>query len=268
MEKYIQNFIAFSKCGCSITRMGSAADSTEFQVPEGSSIAIYRQLKQMILSREIPGGARLNQLDLAKKLNTSQTPIRGAIRMLEVDGLVVSDFGKGSRVRSITAKGIADVYELRGEIEGFVARKAATVLTDEQLVALQSLAEAADQADEQRTRVPVDRRHETDDIKFHLALARWSDNEQIVELYQRLVNMEILIFDTDEKSAAIEGAAAIKHVDISRAIASRQPDWAASVAKQHVRDAFNRMRQLIDKGVTAYRVARDGHRYRESDLPA
>ena len=89
------------------------------------------------------------------RLNASQTPVREAIRTLEQEGWLVSEFGKGTRVRELTPKAIDELFEMRELVEGFMARKAAILLTQDQIASLHVLASAADEM-EQRNDEPGD----------------------------------------------------------------------------------------------------------------
>jgi DNA-binding GntR family transcriptional regulator len=214
----------------------------------------------MIRSGEIGMGTRLKQLHVARKLNTSQTPVREAIRTLEQEGWLVSEFGKGTRVRALTRKSIDDLYEMRELLEGFMARKAAEILTAEQVVTLRALADAADAAEEQEgTAGDALARH---DLEFHLALAAMTDNEMVLEVYRRLCNLGLLLVELPTKD--LPKVSARPHGELVDAIESRQPDWAEAVAKRLLRMAWERVRDGVSRGLPAYRVAPDGTDERRS----
>ncbi|MDR2175215.1 MAG: GntR family transcriptional regulator [Synergistaceae bacterium] len=86
---------------------------------------VYEHLKKAIGSGEIPGGERLNESDLAVRLNVSRTPIREAIRMLESDGLVESLPRRGVVVRAIDISEIIEIYMIRQALEVMVFKSAA-----------------------------------------------------------------------------------------------------------------------------------------------
>ena len=75
---------------------------------------VFRTLRQAILRGELKPGERLMEIRLANQLGVSRTPIREAIRMLELDGLVIMVPRKGAQVAQITEKDLNDVlYGLR-----------------------------------------------------------------------------------------------------------------------------------------------------------
>jgi DNA-binding GntR family transcriptional regulator len=70
-----------------------------------------------ILDGHYPAGTQLKELVLAREFNTSQAPIREALRELEGSGLVVSERYRGTRVRGADPAEMRDSYELRATIE-------------------------------------------------------------------------------------------------------------------------------------------------------
>ena len=78
---------------------------------------VFNTLRQAILRGELAPGERLMEIQLADKLGVSRTPIREAIRKLELEGLVVMIPRKGAEVARITEKDMRDVLEVRGTLE-------------------------------------------------------------------------------------------------------------------------------------------------------
>ena len=82
---------------------------------------IHRALRDMILSGRMAPGTRLRETELSARFGSSRAPLREAIRRLESEGLVRSDFWRGSRVAQYSASELFDLYALRGLIEGHAA---------------------------------------------------------------------------------------------------------------------------------------------------
>ena len=78
---------------------------------------VFKTLRQAILTGELKPGERLMEIHLANKLGVSRTPIREAIRQLELEGLVIMVPRKGAQVASITEKSLTDVLEVRLALE-------------------------------------------------------------------------------------------------------------------------------------------------------
>ena len=82
-------------------------------------------LREMILNNELPAGTRLREVQLAKQLQTSRTPLRMALMRLAEEGLLERNATVGYTVREFTLRDVEEAIELRGTIEGVAARLAA-----------------------------------------------------------------------------------------------------------------------------------------------
>ena len=94
---------------------------------------VFNTLRQAILRGEMEPGERLMEIQLAQKLGVSRTPIREAIRKLELEGLVIMIPRKGAEVAHITEKDMKDVLEVRSTLEDLVVELAIKNVTDEKI---------------------------------------------------------------------------------------------------------------------------------------
>lgn len=78
---------------------------------------VFNTLRQAILKGELAPGERLMEIQLADRLGVSRTPIREAIRKLELEGLVLMIPRKGAEVAKISEKSLRDVLEVRRAME-------------------------------------------------------------------------------------------------------------------------------------------------------
>ena len=92
---------------------------------------VFNTLRQAILRGEMEPGERLMEIQLADKLGVSRTPIREAIRKLELEGLVIMIPRKGAEVAHITEKDMRDVLEVRAALEELAATLACRNVTPE-----------------------------------------------------------------------------------------------------------------------------------------
>ena len=86
---------------------------------------VKQELLRRIMHGELPPGARLVELQVARDLNTSQGPVREALRELEAMDLVSTEPYKGSRVRKVTPEDIREAYVVRASLEELAGRLAA-----------------------------------------------------------------------------------------------------------------------------------------------
>lgn len=82
---------------------------------------VYEKIKKMIVNQEMLPGNPIVEVDFAKKLNISRTPVRVAIRHLQEDGLVELVSNKGSFVKSFSKNDIILSFEIVEALEGMAA---------------------------------------------------------------------------------------------------------------------------------------------------
>ena len=91
---------------------------------------VFNTLREAILKGELKPGERLMELQLAAKLGVSRTPIREAIRKLELEGLVLMIPRKGAEVAKISEKSLRDVLEVRRSLEELAIELACQRMSD------------------------------------------------------------------------------------------------------------------------------------------
>ena len=94
---------------------------------------VFNTLRRAILKGELEPGERLMEIALANKLGVSRTPIREAIRKLELEGLVVMIPRKGAEVARITEKDLRDVLEVRTSLEKLAIELACDRITEDDI---------------------------------------------------------------------------------------------------------------------------------------
>jgi GntR family transcriptional regulator of vanillate catabolism len=92
---------------------------------ESAQVRALLQLRELILSGELAGGSRIAELAIVERLGVSRTPIRAALMRLEQEGLLAALPNGGYVVQTFSERDIADAIELRGTLEGLLARLAA-----------------------------------------------------------------------------------------------------------------------------------------------
>lgn len=107
---------------------------------------VFKKLRQAILTGELKPGERLMEIRLAEKLGVSRTPIREAIRKLELEGLVVMTPRRGAEVAEITEKSLKDVLEVRRALDILSAELACDRITDEEKEKLREACQDFEQA--------------------------------------------------------------------------------------------------------------------------
>ncbi len=101
------------------------------------SSRVFQKLRDDILQGKYEEHEELRENTLGKELGVSRTPVREALRQLELEGLVTIIPNKGAYVTGISAKDVRDIYMIRSTLEGLCARWATENITEEQLDALE-----------------------------------------------------------------------------------------------------------------------------------
>src|SRR5262249_11470961 len=100
---------------------------------------LAEELRDAILSGQLPSGTRLGQQALATQFGVSRTPVREALRKLEESGLVEIRPNTKAFVRGLSAQDVRDGYEVRAELEGMAAELAAHRMRQDELVRLRAV---------------------------------------------------------------------------------------------------------------------------------
>lgn len=143
---------------------------------------VFNTLRQAILRGELQPGERLLEIHLANKLGVSRTPIREAIRKLELEGLVLMIPRKGAVVAEITEKSLRDVLEVRRALEELAVKLACDKIQDEEIEELKAAAKGFEKALGTGD-VTV---YAEADVKFHDIIYRTTDNQRLIQLLYNL----------------------------------------------------------------------------------
>jgi DNA-binding GntR family transcriptional regulator len=95
--------------------------------------SLAERISAKILAGEYPPGSRLRQEALAEEFAVSRTPIREALRQLEVKGVIQHVPNQGAIVLAPNARDIREAYQVRAELEGLAISLAVEWITDEQI---------------------------------------------------------------------------------------------------------------------------------------
>ena len=143
---------------------------------------VFDTLRQAILRGELKPGERLMEIQLANKLGVSRTPIREALRKLELEGLVNMVPRKGAEVADITEKSLRDVLEVRKALEELSVQLACEKITEEEIEELKRVAERfKDTLDDQDVTKIAEA-----DVAFHDVIYTATDNQKLILLLNNL----------------------------------------------------------------------------------
>lgn len=214
------------------------------------STSVKRLLLERILTGHYRPGERLVELRLSKELGTSQAPVREALRELAGIGVVTIHSRRGARVRTPTAKELADVTLVRSEVDALAARVAVPLLDDEVLQRLADLLARMTACLESRDFLGLT----SADAEFHRTIAEASANHAVLRVFDQLEPFARTFITLTLPNADVQGVVQ-QHHGILLALQARDPDEAAARARQHQLDVrallTDNHHELLEKAVDA-----------------
>lgn len=191
---------------------------------------VFKTLRQAILKGELKPGERLMEIALAEKLGVSRTPIREAIRKLELEGLVIMIPRRGAQVANITESDLNDVLEVRIGLENMAIDKACSLMSEKDL---EELCQAGKHFEKIMEEGDLTKLAEAD-VEFHEIIYRSSSNKRLMQLLNNLreqiyrYRMEYL---KDEPTRIL---LVNEHREIYEAIKSKDAQRAKEVTFKHI----------------------------------
>lgn len=143
---------------------------------------VCETLREAIINGVLKPGERLMEIQLAEELGVSRTPVREAIRKLELEGFVIMIPRRGTYVADLSIKDINEVFEVRTALDVLAAGLAAERITDEELEQMERLLVHIGEYIEKED---MDKIVEADS-QFHDILYRASRNDRLVQIINNL----------------------------------------------------------------------------------
>lgn len=203
---------------------------------------VFHRIRENILNGVYQDQEELKETSLAQELGVSRTPIREALRQLELEGLVNIIPNKGAYVTGITLKDIHDIYVIRSYLEGLCARWACEHITDAQIEELEEilyLSEFHGRKNHYDQLVELDN-------KFHEVIYLASGSkilDHVLTDFHHYVERirKISLSSSDRAMKSIE-----EHGALVDAIRKRDRDLAERLANEHM---MNTMHNLDKQGI-------------------
>jgi DNA-binding GntR family transcriptional regulator len=193
--------------------------------------ALGQQIREILLERifkgELQPGDRIVELQLANELGTSQAPVREALRELQSLGFVEHEPYRGTRVRRITERELAEIFPVRAALEELAAQEAASRL-DGRVEDLEREFEAM--------RAAAGRKDLQDlaghDARFHRLIVEAAENKVLLDLWKTL-RVEARVVVTALKTDIDFDELAEMHRPLLEALAEGLPEKAGRALRYH-----------------------------------
>lgn len=202
---------------------------------------VFKTLRQGILTGELKPGERLMEIHLANRLGVSRTPIREAIRKLELEGLVIMIPRRGAEVAQITEKNLQDVLEVRRELDAFAAKLACQRMNEEQMSQLKEAAEAFEKAIETKDATVIAKA----DVAFHDIILKSTENDRLIQLVNNLAEQVYRYRFEYVKDKTSHNRLIEEHRNIYESIVNRDEAAAAMAVGAHVDNQEKSIREQL-----------------------
>lgn len=191
---------------------------------------VFNTLREAILKGELRPGERLMEIHLANRLGVSRTPIREAIRMLELEGLVLMIPRKGAEVAGISEQGLRDVLEVRRSLEELAIELACQRMTDDDILELKKTQEEFRRAVRTADAMTI---AETDE-HYHDIIYNGTGNSRLIQILYNLREQMYryrleYIKDADKRQILV-----VEHDQILKAIQNRHVAEAKAAIREHI----------------------------------
>ncbi|MCC3866073.1 GntR family transcriptional regulator [Terrisporobacter petrolearius] len=191
---------------------------------------VFENLRTAILEGNLKAGQRLMEVQLAEQLGVSRTPIREAIRKLELEGLVVMLPRKGAYVANMSFKDLIDVLEIRASLEGLAASLASERLREEDIAELERVAKEFEKSVRETDIDNVLKK----DVEFHEKIFLMANNKKlyhlITSLWEQVHRFRVTYVSNYEASLSLVD----EHNRILEAIKSGDSELAKKYATEHI----------------------------------
>lgn len=192
--------------------------------------AVYRRLREHLLSGRLAAGTRINEAELAADWRISRTPIRDALRRLEAEGLVAASPGRGMVVPVLTVADVDDLYAVREALEGMATRRAAERATPQFLAQLNGLIKSFGTAVKQENFEQL----VATDSALHEAIARMAQNSH---LEQAITAARMRVHSLHVRSFQLKGRPGKTFREMAKivaAIRTKNPLRAEAAMREHL----------------------------------
>ncbi|GAB4529145.1 MAG: GntR family transcriptional regulator [Anaerolineae bacterium] len=200
----------------------------------------YLQIKEKIITVEMPPGSVIREAHLIETLQLGRTPIREALKRLQSENLVVVVPRRGMFVADVTITDLPQIYEVRVELESLCARLACQRITPEQLDKLRCLINEYRQSDHRGKEATL-----SWDRRFHHLLAEAAGNKFLRSEVERLYNLSLRIWYLAINSIQPQDIDADAHYEIAHAIENRDVHRSEQRMRQHIKHFHDTIKQYF-----------------------
>ncbi|MEV7649731.1 GntR family transcriptional regulator [Arthrobacter sp. NPDC089319] len=202
----------------------------------------YRALRDKLIMLDIRPGAPINDGQLAAQLGFGRTPVREALKKLEIDHLVISYPRRGTFATIVDITELAAVSEVRRVLEPLAARKAAESAGAAMRAELSGLAREIEKLEDDRPETHDLMRY---DLSVHRAIYRAAGNPHLEDTLIRLDNLATRIWCLVLDRVPSVAGHITEHVELLDSIVDGDADRASRLALEHITSFEKTIRAVL-----------------------
>lgn len=191
---------------------------------------VFNTLRKAILTGQLKPGERLMEVHLANRLGVSRTPIREAIRKLELEGLVIMIPRRGAEVARITEKSLKDVLEVRRALDALSVELACERITPEALEQLKEACKSFEEATKTKDAAVIAKA----DVALHDIIVEAAGNQRLCQLVNNLSEQMYRYRFVYIKEDSRHETLVAEHREIYESILKRDKERAAKAVRLHI----------------------------------
>lgn len=202
---------------------------------------VFETIRNAIVSGDLKPGERVMEVQMAESLGVSRTPVREAIRKLELEGLIIMLPRKGAYVADLSVKDLTEVMEIRASLEGLAAGLASVRIDAAEIEELEIYALKFHKSIEEDVDVLILR-----DFEFHEAVFKASRNERLIQLNNNLIEQVQRFREMYHKKVNKPKETSKEHYAIVEAISNGDVDRAEKLARVHIENTEKAILKMME----------------------
>lgn len=191
-------------------------------------------IRSSIFTGAFQPGAPLREVELSTALEVSRGPVRDALRLLEREGIVRSEWHRGSAVTVLSDQDVAELDSLRGALENLAVRRVVEQAGDIDLIPIEMAAKAMERAEDPYGMVRCD-------IEFHDAVYVAAKHTRLLEAWYAIRSQVFLflIMRVNTSTAGYLEHVRLEHDMLVAALKARNVEAALEMFAVHRKHAFD-----------------------------
>lgn len=209
-------------------------------IPNSLHDEVAAQLRERIFAGELAPGTFLDEPRLAQEMNISRTPLREALKVLTVEGLVRHEPRRGCFVGEVTEQDLDEIFPVIGLLEGRCAHEAARNATDADLQALETLHQRLARHAKARR---INEYYEAN-FAIHEAIIRLAGNRWLATVIADLRKILKLARLQQLHAPGRLDQSLSEHLAVFAALKARDPEGAEAAMRTHLQRQREALREL------------------------